>query len=124
MKKAAIKATRTRLMKVSQVKPWQAKVSYSEIFVVPTPKKHDSGWTLMLIVGVLPNGTYEKAAWCDDICWNVRTSRDHSMRCDCTYPGGILHFWGATFTVGHSLSSTDVTVTDRVREPVINATTT
>lgn len=115
--KRAIKATRTGLLKIKQEKPWQDKKTYRELFVVPSGKKHDSGWNLMVIVGVLPDGTYEKAAWCDDICWNLMTTkREYSMRCDCTYPGGILHFWGATFTVGHSLSSTDVTVTDRVRE--------
>ena len=71
----------------------------------------------MAIVGVLPDGSYEVAAWCDDICWNLQTTRkEYSMRTDCTYPGGILHFWAATFTVGNSLSSTDITVTDRVRE--------
>lgn len=72
---------------------------------------------LMAIVGSLPNGEYELAAMCDDICWNLQTTKpEYSMRTECSYPGGILHFWYATFTVGHSLSSTDITVTDLVRK--------
>ena len=106
MRTKACKATRTGLLKIKAEKPWQEKRAYSELFVVPSKKKHESGWTLMVLVGVLSDGTYEKAAWCDDICWNIQTRPDHSMRCDCSYPGGILHFWNATFTVGHSLSST------------------
>ena len=112
------KASRTGLLKAKE-RNWQEKSTYKDIFVVPTRKKHDSGWMLMAIVGVLPDGSYERAAWCDDICWDMQTTiREYSMRCDCTYPSGILHFWGATFTVGVSLSSTTVTVTDRERVKV------
>ena len=120
-KKSAIKASRTGLLKVKQIKDWAVNRTYTDIFVVPARKKRDSGWMVMVIVGVLPDGTYEQAAWCDDICWNIQTRREYSMRCDCSYPGGILHFWGATFTVGHSLSSTDVTVTERVRETPVTS---
>lgn len=114
--KSAVKASRTGLLGIKREKKWEDEVTYKDIFVVPSRKKHDSGWSVMVVVGVLPDGTYEQAAWCDDICWNVQTTRkEHSMRCDCSYPGGILHFWGAQFKVGHSLSSTDITVTDRPR---------
>lgn len=118
MKTRAVKASRTGLLK-AKVRDWQEKSTYTDIFIVPTRKRHDSGWMLMAIVGLKADGTYEQAAWCDDVCWNVASlKKDYTMRNDCTYPGGIIHYWGANFTVGCSLSSTDITVTELVREKV------
>lgn len=116
-----LKASRTGLLKAKD-RDWQTKSSYKEIFVVPTRKKHDSGWMCMAIVGVLPNGKYEKAAaYCDDIGWLFKTTSTYSsMRNDCTYPGGILHYWDATFEVGTALSSVTITVMDQVREPALS----
>ena len=80
--RSAIKASRTGLLK-GRARDWAEKSTYQNIFVVPTRKKHDSGWMLMAIVGMLPDGSYELAAWCDDICWNMQVSRpEYSMRCD------------------------------------------
>lgn len=112
------RASRTGLLK-APVRDWQTHSTYKEIFVIPTRKRHDSGWMLMAIVGKKDDGSYERAAWCDDICWHTETThKEYAMRTDCTYPGGILHFWNATFTVGSSLSSTDVTVKERVLQKV------
>jgi hypothetical protein len=95
---------------------WQKHSTYKEIFVVPSRKKHDSGWHVMVIVGVKDDGSLEQAAWCDDICWNVDSmKKEYTMRTDCTYPSGIMHFWNALFTVGTSLSSTDITVRELLR---------
>jgi hypothetical protein len=113
-KKCQSKASRTGLLKAKR-RNWQEKSTYGEIFIVPTRKKHDSGWMCMAIVGVLPDGSYEQAAWCDDICWDVQGREGYMMRSDCTYPGGILHFWGARYEVGCSLSSTDIKVTEAPR---------
>ncbi len=94
---------------------WQLKSTYNDIYIVPSRKKHDSGWHLMVIVGVKEDGSLEQAAWCDDICWDVRGRDGYMMRSDMTFPGGVLHFWGARYEVGHSLSSTDVKVTEAPR---------
>lgn len=101
--------TRERLLK-AKVRDWQKATTYEAIYLVPTRKKHDSGWMVMAIVG--RNGNkYEVAAHCDDICWNFATDKkEHSMHTDCTFPGGIVHMWDAKFTVGTALSTTKVTV--------------
>lgn len=105
------------------VRDWNEKGShYSSLLIVPTRKKHDSGWTVIAIVGVddkfLP---VEIAAYCDDIYWCIAKDAlvveyegtfDGFVRTDCTYPSGIIHVWknGIEFEVGASLSSTDVTM--------------
>ncbi len=97
---------------------WQQKSTYRELFIVPSRKKHDSGWSVIVLVGVKEDGTFEQAAWCDDICWDVYGRAGYMMRTDCTHPSGILHFWGALYEVGCSLSSTDVKVTEIPREKI------
>ena len=90
---------------------WQTPTTYDSIFLLPTRQKHDSGYGLICIVGEIKDG-FEKAAWCDDVSWKHSPSRHYTMRTDMTYPGGVVHCWGwnTTFTVGISLSSTDITV--------------
>lgn len=91
---------------------WNMETVYDSIFLLPTRKRHDSGWHLICIVGI-DGDKLEKAAYCDDICWLVDGgNRSFRVRSDMTYPGGVAHFWGweTKFKVGCSLSSTDVTV--------------
>ena len=105
--------TRGKLLK-AKARPWDKPSTYEALYIVPTRKKHDSGWMLMALVG--RNGNkYEIAAYCDDVCWDIQTRPEHSMHMDCTYPGGIIQCWDATFHVGMSLSSTHVRVTDAAR---------
>lgn len=94
---------------------WNEESDYSSIYLLPTKKKHDSGWHLICIVG-LKDGSLEKAAYCDDVCWNFNAPmRDMGLRMDMTYPGGVTHIWSNDykFKVGTSLSSTDVTLIPR-----------
>jgi len=105
--------TRTALEAAPEKKDWAATSVYDSIYLLPTRKKHDSGFHLICIVGAMKDGTLEKAAWCDDICWHIHVSDGRlSMRTDMTYPGGIAHMWGWSlrFEIGMSLSSTDVHV--------------
>lgn len=94
---------------------WQGPTIYKSIYLVPSKKKHDSGYHLIRIVGVKEDGSLEGAAYCDDICWRhegAPNQYDYMMRIDMTYPGGIVRRWDwhRKFIVGASLSSTDVTV--------------
>lgn len=94
---------------------WQEESTYSSIYLLPTKKKHDSGWHLICIVGV-KDGVLEKAAYCDDVCWNCEGDfRDMALRMDMTYPAGVTHVWSNSFSfkVGSSLSSTNVTLVPR-----------
>ena len=106
---------------------WQQTSLYDALYLVPTGKKHDSGYSLIAIVGIEGGEAKEIAAICDDICWSFPTSHPYDgirdglhrtvMRTDCEWPSGIMRVWASgehyfrgLFEVGHSLSSTDVTL--------------
>ena len=111
--RTSARTKRAELLSAAERADWQKPTVYREIFVLPSGKMHDSRWAVMILVGVKEDGSFERAAWCDDICWNVQGVSEYEMRSDCTYPSGILHFWGCEYTVGISLSSTTVTVSKR-----------
>lgn len=108
------KLSKTELLKLP-VRKWDTESTYPSIALVPTRKKHDSGYSIIAIVGLDSPGSSvqagEIAAYCDDVFW-VWLTDVGQLRTDCYYPGGILHFWGRKleFKVGASLSSTDVVV--------------
>jgi hypothetical protein len=91
---------------------------YDTIAIVPSGKKHDSGYALIAIIGFDENSKkpVEIAAYCDDIgyCFPegvpVQPYNLAVLRTDMFYPSGIAHVWsnGYRFKVGESLSSTDV----------------
>lgn len=110
-------ATRKELEAAPQRSRWDEVTRYSSIYLLPTRKKHDSGYHLICIVGQKSDGAFEKAAWCDDVCWQYdgpTMSQDNRyvLRTDMTYPSGICRMWGwdTAFEVGASLSSTDVLI--------------
>ena len=104
--------TRKALESAPERASWKEATTYSSIYLLNTRKMHDSGFGLICIVGMKSDGTLEKAATCDDICWHHDPSRNYTMRTDMTHPAGVVHCWGwsESFTVGVSLSSTDVYV--------------
>lgn len=117
------KITRASLLALPS-RDWNSESIYSSLYLVPTGKKHDSGYSLIAIIG--RNGNEgEIAAHCDDICWSMPVNHPYGslkvginsmmLRTDCLYPSGIMHMWAsaehyfdAHFRVGASLSSTDV----------------
>lgn len=93
------------------IRKWDSPSEYDSLLLVPTGKKHDSGWALISIVGVRKGEPVEQAAHCDDIGWQVVAPTDYEhLRMDCLYPAGVMHAWGrGKFVVGASLGSTRVT---------------
>lgn len=118
------KITRKALLALPARK-WDAQSEYDHILLTPTGKKHDSGYGLIAIIGVVhgePN-TAERAALCDDICWTFplhhpydrNGKHNNILRTDMYFPSGIIRMWASsehyfrgTFRVGCSLSSTEV----------------
>lgn len=95
------------------VRKWDETKTYTSIAVIPSGKKHDSGWALMYIIGFDDKmKPIEIAAVCDDICWSIPDATDYYFRSDMFYPSGVIHFWSNKYhyKVGISLSSTDVTL--------------
>jgi hypothetical protein len=105
-----------KVMKIKELRnlpfrKWDEVKNYKSIVVLPSGKKHDSGWALMYIIGLdSERKPIEIAAACDDICWKIPTATEYNFRNDMFYPSGAIHFWsnGHSFKVGASLSSTDV----------------
>lgn len=110
----SMNVSRAQLEAAPERHSWKEPTEYDSLYLLPTRKKHDSGYHVICLVG--RNGdALEKAAWCDDICWKTAPThpkQSFAMRTDMTYPGGIAHVWGwnTRFRVGASLSSTDVEV--------------
>ena len=102
---------------------WDLVSEYDYLYIVPTNHKHDSGYGLIAIVGVV-NKQAEIAAICDDIGWTFPIKHPYKMddkrnhmilRTDCLFPSKILRMWASgehyfkgKFRVGVNVSSTDV----------------
>jgi hypothetical protein len=93
--------------------------TYRQIYLVPSGLKHESGWMSVCIVGRRSDGELEVCAYPDDVNWDTTELRQKydctGMRTDCSYPEGVLHFWGnnVSFTVMESFSSTVIKVINR-----------
>lgn len=96
--------------------------TYESIIIVPTRKKHESGWRLMAIVGCkCIDGTHnipcEIAGYCDDLEFNIK-NRDYFAKldyipslysCDMLLSNCIrFHSNICHFEIGMCCSSTDV----------------
>jgi hypothetical protein len=119
------KITRAKLLALPFHKTWSEVKVYNSLYIVPTGKKHDSGYGLIAIIGVLDQDPRlaEIAAYCDDICWCFPLKHPYDrdgrhvnvIRTDCLWPSQIIRIWASgehyfrgRFRVGVSLSSTEV----------------
>lgn len=87
------------------VRDWQTPSDYRSVLILNTRKKHDSGWSIVAIIGVEKEPVEIAAMCCDDIEWNIR-----NMRMDCALKSGAMHVWktGSRFRVGEALSSVTI----------------
>jgi hypothetical protein len=99
------KLTRKELMALP-VRDWNSESTYDSVLIFGSKKKHDSGWGLMVVVGIIDNDPVEIASQnCDDINWQIPAKTNTyspNLRTDCCLKSGILHFWvsSAKFKVG------------------------
>lgn len=76
----------------------------SGVYVLPSGRKHGSGYTCMDFVAETKNGMVRFGGGCDDVrligC---------NFRMDCEYPSRIIHIWNSrnTFKITHDLSTID-----------------
>ena len=95
---------------------------YSQILLVPSGRKHDSGYMHIAVIGVYEEEgkpKYEIAAFPDDISC-IFPVKDYGtfnfplVRMDCYYPSGVLryHARNGKFTVSEALSSVEITFTE------------
>lgn len=102
---------RRELLKLP-VRDWQQITRYDSLIICPTGRKHDSGWTLIAIIGCRDYTPTEIAAYCDDIEWKG----NGDTRTDMLFPAGLVHMWSryVLFEVGLSLSSTTITKMEKL----------
>lgn len=75
------------------------------VYVLPSRRKHDSGWACMDFVAEFADGRpmIRFGGGCDDVRFYGK-----GFRMDCTYPHGIIRIHArGTFTISSDLSSID-----------------
>lgn len=108
--------TRSELLSLPVREFESAPTWYDSLLILNNRRKHESGWGMISVIGIL-RGTPIEQATCsaDDLNWYIKPSHSKllpQMRTDCIYPAGALHFWGRglRFAVGWPTSSIDITV--------------
>ena len=101
------------------VRAWDKRSEYDSILIVPTNKKHDSGYHLIAIVGCgIDTGIpKEIASYCDNICiktTNTKFPNTESFSIDMGYKNKITRIFTigekSKIIVGASLSSTRIEI--------------
>lgn len=84
------------------------KSTYDSLIIFNSGLKHESGFGIMYIAGLIDCKPVELIkSGCDSISWE---SNGFEWTTDLLYPSGLLHFFGVycKFEVGFSLSSTQI----------------
>lgn len=108
-----MRLNKKELLKLPHRKWDDTEKRYNQIFLVPSGKKHSSGYMHIAVIGVYEEekkDKYEITAYPDDIsCSNFVYP---SVRMDCFYPSGVLRYHGdGFFTVSAAISSVTITFT-------------
>lgn len=112
------KINKTELLKTTR-QEWNNRTQkYNWLLLVPTRKKHDSGFACFTVIGErIDNGRLEQIAWGDDLQIggeNILFTNTYQLRIDCG-TNGVLRIWSNYyyFQKGISGSSTEVCLIKR-----------
>lgn len=97
--------TRKELLSVEKRKWDEVLRGVNGVWVLPSRRKHDSGWACMDFVATFADGRkmVRFGGGCDDV-----SLRGEHFRMDCDYPSGIIHIWShRTFSISSDCSSVD-----------------
>lgn len=88
--------------------------SYRSLLIVPSRRKHSSGFTQIQVVGVGPNEVLELiTTYSDDLGFYMPTPLTEgyeSIRMDCLYPSGIMRVWSNYFDFVVSFTSSSLVI--------------
>lgn len=92
---------REELIKAPQRK-WNEELhGVSGVYVIPSRRKHDSGWACMDFVAQTKDGFVRFGGGCDDVSFEGK-----HFRMDCDFESKLIHVWNKNkFTISHDLSS-------------------
>lgn len=83
---------------------WDEELVAKCVYVIPSGRKHESGWAQMDFVAVTENG--EKIGFggvCDDVAFKGK-----GFRMDCLHPQRIIRIWNREpFIISKGISSID-----------------
>lgn len=83
---------RKELLQAEQKKVGEDLKRVVGVWVLPSGRKHDSGWAKMDLVAEVSHGNETKrvrfGGYCDDIVFE-----GSHFRMDCDYPSRIIHVW-------------------------------
>lgn len=99
---------------------------YSYLLIVPSRRKHDSGWTQIQVVGSKNSGGTELelcTSFSDDLniyLPSMLTKGYETLRMDCFHPSGILRLWSNhfDFEIGFATSSFSVKLVNKEQTKV------
>ena len=93
--------TRKELLAVPKREWDKTLTGVTGVYVIPSRRKHESGWACMDFVASTPNGLVRFGGICDDVAFN-----GIHFRMDCDYETKLLHIWNSySFTITADLSS-------------------
>lgn len=93
---------RKELLKVPR-RNWLDEITAKGVWVIPSRRKHDSGWACMDFVAETDDGLVRFGGGCDDVAF-----KGSHFRMDCDYPSAIIHIWNNhPFVISADLSSID-----------------
>lgn len=95
---------RSELLSVPKRKCDETMTGVTGVYVIPSGRKHESGYTCMDFVSQTQNGLVRFGGCCDDV-----RLKGSNFRMDCEYPSRIIHIWNSssTFKITHDLSTID-----------------
>ena len=83
-----MKMTRKELLAIPKRK-WEEEIEAKEVWIIPSGRKHDSGYACMDFVAKdLSGNLIGFGGICDILDFNGR-----NFQMDCEYPSRILHIW-------------------------------
>ncbi len=110
-----LKWTKKQLLKLPDAEWGGPERWWRALLIVPTRKKHDSGWSHIAIIGVNAEHQAELIlAYPDDIAFPALCEpRGYNpIRMDSYHPQGVLRMWSSSydFAIDYPTSSVDIQV--------------
>lgn len=87
------------------LRDWDGDIKHAVgVYIIPTKKKHESGYAIMSFVAEIEGGKRIRfGGCCDDVSLN-----GNNFRIDCDFKTKLVHIWNRhRFTITHDLSSID-----------------
>lgn len=83
----------------------------SGVYVIPSRRKHDSGWACMDFVAETSNGLVRFGGCCDDVSFE-----GEHFRMDCDFESKLLHIWNSHNKFKISCDGSSISFTEELKD--------